>query len=272
MQPASMHWAARRFKRTAGFSLALALALTGGAHAATVSCGVGDRVEGEFGGGEIGTIAEIGTEAPHVGSYRITFGWSPKGEWYHPNTWDVHPQGSADRCQPPGAAAAGSTPAVAASNDDDSPPAVAAALPAGIEPSDDCRPGTRVTDRQQRAGEVRGELNGMCVVALDDGGSRSYLAWMLSPATQGADASAGKLSAGRYVCSTAGAGHFDIHIVDGSTYADRAGKRGSYTLVGDRIEFQSGSLADYHSRLLGDGKFGLASEPVQTFYVVCNLN
>jgi len=41
-------------------------------------CGVGTRVQGEFGGGGIGTIKEIGTEPPHVGWYRITFDWDPK--------------------------------------------------------------------------------------------------------------------------------------------------------------------------------------------------
>ena len=95
------HIRSRTCCRLNRWSLACALALGASvAGAATVNCGVGDRVAGEFGGGEIGTIAEIGRQSPHVGAYRIVFSWSPRGEWYHPNTWDVHPEGSADRCQP----------------------------------------------------------------------------------------------------------------------------------------------------------------------------
>ena len=262
--------ATRSRVRPAAAALCLLLTLSGDLLGATVSCGVGDRVNSELGGGKVGTIEEVGTQPPHVGWYRISYDWAPAGEWYPPATLDIHPEGSSDRCQPPsGAGTATSGRSAAATATAGASNARASEVPAGVKPSDNCRPGTRVVDRQQRSGEVQGELNGMCVVALDAGGSKSYLAWMLSPESAGA-ASAG-LSRGRYVCSTAGAGYFDVQILDGSTYADRAGKRGSYHLAGDRIEFQSGSLADYYSRILGAGKFGLSTEDVRTFYVVCNL-
>ncbi len=254
--------------RPAAAALWLLLTLSGEVLGASVSCGVGDRVHSEMGGGKVGTIEEVGTQSPHVGWYRISYDWAPAGEWYPPATLDIHPEGSSDRCQPPsgaGTATSGAPAAAGAAN------AQASQAPVGVKPSDDCRPGTRVVDRQQRSGEVQGESNGMCVVALDDGGNRSYLAWMLSPEGAGSDTESAGLSTGRYVCSTAGAGYFDVHIIDGSTYADRAGKRGSYSLAGDRIEFQSGSLADYYSRILGPAKFGLSTEEVRTFYVVCNL-
>jgi hypothetical protein len=267
MQRTATGTAATQSSFSASVFLALAIA-AGGAHAATVACGVGDRVHSELGGGKVGTIEEIGTQSPHVGWYRISYDWAPGGEWYPPATLDIHPEGSADRCQPPSAAAAATSGSSAAAGAVNAP---TPQLPAGIKPSDNCRHGTRVVDRQQRSGEVQGELNGMCVVALDNGGSSSYLAWMLSPEGAGPGTAPAGLSAGRYVCSTAGAGHFDVQILDDSTYADRAGKRGSYSLAGDRIEFESGSLADYYSRILGPAKFGLSTEEVRTFYVVCNL-
>ncbi|HWS25355.1 MAG TPA: hypothetical protein VN259_02155 [Xanthomonadales bacterium] len=232
-----------------------------------MNCAVGDRVAGEFGGGEIGTIAEIGRQSPHVGAYRIVFSWSPRGEWYHPNTWDVHPEGSADRCQPAqGGGAAG--PDV---GDDDPAPLASPPPPAqGTASTDRCLQGAQVSDRNQRAGVIEGENNGMCVVRLSDGSVRNYLAWMLSPAGAAPDTTGGGLSPGRYVCSTQGAGTFEVQILDASTYADRAGTRGRYAVNGEELEFQTGSLVDYYSRLLGKDKFGLSTEPVRTFYVVCD--
>lgn len=50
-------------------------------------CGVGTKIQIEGGSDTVGTIEEIGTTAPHVGWFRITFSWSPKGEWY-PATYD----------------------------------------------------------------------------------------------------------------------------------------------------------------------------------------
>jgi len=61
-------------------------------------CGVGTLVQGEFGAGAIGTIKEIGTEPPHVGWYRITFDWSPTGEWYYPKITEIKIVGTKTRC------------------------------------------------------------------------------------------------------------------------------------------------------------------------------
>ncbi len=69
------------------------------AAAQTVYCGPGTQVISENGGGT-GTIAEIGTEPPHVGWYRVTFSWSPGGEWYDPSTWKLYAAGTRQRCSP----------------------------------------------------------------------------------------------------------------------------------------------------------------------------
>ncbi len=119
---------------------------------------------------------------------------------------------------------------------DVSPPAT------GLESTETCRAGRAVVDRQQRSGEILGQSNGMCVVRLADGSSYSYLHWMLEDA-------------------------------DAARYVDRAGNEGEYRLDADSglIAFASGSLAGYHAKLLGPGKFGLAAEPTTMFYTVCNV-
>ena len=68
-----------------------------------------------------------------------------------------------------------------------------------------------------------------------------------------------------------GAGQFPITIVDGSTYSDRAGQSGRYSINGAQITFRSGSLRGQFSRILGPGKFGLSTDQNRMFYGVCNL-
>jgi hypothetical protein len=247
------------------------------ATAADVPCAVGAHVEGEMG---TGTVAEIGTQPPHVGWVRIEHSWSPKGEWYDWRIWDVHPAGSSDRCVAPTATApAGSAAALGAqSRDDDDPPA-AATTPAPSAPStpratptDRCPADRAVVDRQGRAGRVLGEANGMCVVRLADGTTRSYLDWMLAaPGAADPGTGGGGLEAGDYSCSLGAAGTFPITIGDG-TYRDRAGQDGAYTYDAGSgaITFSSGSLAGTFSKRLGPGKFGLSSAPTRQFYAVCN--
>ncbi|HWT15723.1 MAG TPA: hypothetical protein VN581_08075 [Patescibacteria group bacterium] len=254
--------------------LVLCLAWPLGCRAGNVPCDVGARVQGEFGGGEVGTIAEIGTQSPHVGAFRITFAWSPRGEWYHPDTWDVHPAGSRDRCV---VAAAGSGAATAVAREGSAPsrsPNEAATSAANNGTSTArCRAGDVVVDRQNRKGTVLGEDNGMCKVRLAGGEVRSYLHWMLSaPAVAGAGTAAG-LASGRYTCSADGAGFFRIDIGAGGTYANADGQRGSYVFdaATTKISFPSGSLAGYHAKLLGPGKFGLSERPTTMYYTVCNL-
>ena len=75
--------------------------------APVLACELGSKVT--LKGGSTGTLAEVGTESPHVGWYRITFSWSASGEWYDPKTWEVFAEGTTKRCLP-GVAAAPRTP------------------------------------------------------------------------------------------------------------------------------------------------------------------
>ena len=241
--------------------------------AADVPCGVGTQVQGEFGGGEVGTIAEIGSVAPHVGWYRITFRWSPDGEWFHPGTWKIEPSASDDRCIVP---TAGSSTAGSPTKGSGAAPVTAAGVDpsvlVGVVSSDRCRSGAAVVDRQQRSGSVLGEANGMCKVRLADGEVRSYLAWMLA-ASGAAAGGATDLAPGSYTCSADGAGIFRVEIRDGGNYVNSSGGRGRYAFdaATSMIKFSSGSLSGYHSKLLGSGSFGLSEDSTTMFYTVCNL-
>lgn len=255
--------------------------------AQTVTCGVGQEVEGELGGGK-GTIAEVGEAPPHVGWYRIVFTWNPKGDWYDPKSWKLYAVGSTNRCQAPdpagppkpaaSTAGAAATPvkagasAPAAGTPSKTPTAAPAAATPALPSTQNCRTGTRVTDRQNRSGSITGERNGMCVVRLDDGETRSYLAWMLTK--EGAAGPGPEdLAPGSYSCSAGSAGSFPIVIHEGGTYADRAGQTGrfSFDSASAVITFSSGSLAGQYSKRLGPGKFGLSSVAAKNFSVVCNL-
>lgn len=247
--------------------LRLVLLAPGAVLAADVTCGIGTRVVGEMGGGQTGEIAEIGREAPYVGAYRIVFGWNaPKGDWYNPGTWDIHPEGTDDRC----VVGADSTAAPAQAAQQAVAPTAAAAAPPPVTSSEQCPAGRAVVDRQQLRGKVLGENNGMCVVRLADGSTRSYLAWMLEDAGAAPAATQG-LPAGTYDCSASAAGTFPVELLDEGTYRDRAGTRGRYALAEDGVlTFDSGSLAGHHARVLGAGKFGLSAQPTSVFYTVCN--
>lgn len=256
--------------------LAALAALAAPAFAADVPCGVGTKVEGEM---SAGTVAEIGTQPPHVGWVRLVHSWSPKGEWYDWRIWDVHPAGSSDRCVAPGASSPQPAGEAASfgieTTDDDDPPAQPSSAPSvpRTTSTDACPAGRAVVDRQQRSGTVLGENNGMCVVRLADGTTRSYLAWMLSEPGAPDPGTGGGLEAGAYSCSLGAAGTFPIVIARDGSYRDRAGKSGSwsYDASSGAIVFSSGSLAGTYSKKLASGKFGLSSAPTKQFYAVCNL-
>ncbi len=259
------------------FYLSLAMLLANATHAADVACDVGAQVEGdEIAGGETGEIVEIGTARPHVGWYRIKFSFNPGGDWFDPRTVPIKPSGSSDRCVVKKAAAAvpeqpapqEQTPAEPAA----APDFGAAGLAIDTNSSARCPAGRQVVDRQQQTGKVIGESNGLCVVNLDAGGSRSYLHWMLTDA--GGEKATSGLPAGAYTCSAGAAGgSFGIGLDEGGSYVDRAGASGRYAVdaASGRIQFSSGSLKGQHSKVLGPGKFGLSSSSSNFFSTVCNL-
>lgn len=78
-------------------------------------CEVGAKVEVEMIDGSVGTITAIGTEAPHVGWYRIVYDWNvrggnPDGEWYSPKTREITVAGTKTRCGAAGSAAQATRP------------------------------------------------------------------------------------------------------------------------------------------------------------------
>jgi hypothetical protein len=250
--------------------------------AADVECRVGQQVQGEMGGGKPAQLAEIGREDPHVGWYRLVWGWNaPNGDWYDPRTWAVHPaDGSGDRCVVGAGATRGAAAASAVSSHRSASASTSASASAAASTSPaatsappstaNCPRGRRVVDRDGRRGTVEGERRGMCVVSLASGGSESYLRWMLADA-DGAAAPAG-LPAGTYTCSTNGAGFFRITLDGEGGYTDRAGTAGEYERDGDgALSFDGGSLEDTYAQVLGPGKFGLASAPTTQYHTVCNL-
>jgi hypothetical protein len=100
------------------------------------ACGVGTRVEFEDGTRGVGRIEEIGTAPPHVGWYRVSLSWSPKGEWYPP-TFGILIAGTKTRCGSPRATVQkGADPGGKAPRAETNTPA-AAGLPSGcpfVEP------------------------------------------------------------------------------------------------------------------------------------------
>lgn len=282
------------------------IVLTGPATTAqNVYCGPGTRVDSQNGGS--GTIQEIGTESPHVGWYRVSFSWSPRGEWYEPSTWNLYVAGTRQRCSPQRQAA---------------PPAPRPEPPTAAGPGA-CAIGTRVV------GEHGGGTGTIAEVGTEPphvGWYRVTFSWSprgewydprtwtlndvatgqrcrTSPVsddeaprpaprpepddddepapvrvprprpqpTAAPRTAGGSLPAGRYTCSMPGAGQFPITIADADTYSDRGGQSGRYRVDGDQITFESGSLRGTFSRILGPGKFGLSLDQNSSFYGVCNL-
>ena len=149
----------------------------------------------------------------------------------------------------------------------------ACAQAAEFKKIDECKPGAKVADRQNKTGTIAGVSNGMCDVRLDDGGKRSYLHWMLRPA--GASAvTADKLVNGVYKCYHSGGYSFiDIHIDGPSSYRDKNGKSGRYALDAGtgRIVFESGPLKEASAKLFNGPKIGLNMTGQNVYNTTCGL-
>jgi hypothetical protein len=115
----------------------LFLAAASNVMAQSQDCALGTKVQLKE--GSTGTLAEIGTERPHVGWYRIVHTWSPRGEWYDPKTWVTYIAGTETRClpgataTPPPATPAPSRPAPTRPDTRPTPTTPATPLPAGGE-------------------------------------------------------------------------------------------------------------------------------------------
>lgn len=138
---------------------------------------------------------------------------------------------------------------------------------------DECTPGAKVSDRQNRAGTIERVSNGMCEVNLEGGGKRSYLHWMLRPAGTSA-ATSDKLVNGVYKCYHSGGYSFiDIHIDGPSAYRDKNGKPGRYRLDAGtgRIVFESGTLKEASAKLFNGPKIGLNMTGQNVYNTTCGL-
>ena len=141
-----------------------------------------------------------------------------------------------------------------------------------------CKPGARVTDRQNRSGTVIEAQKSDCKVKLDDGTERYYIAWMLS-AAGGAPVKKGDvggvLPTGSYHCVAAGgiAGTLQLNILDDSQYSGRDGKKGNYAFdaASGKINFKSGSWSGYYGKLLGPGRIGISSRDNGYYGTSCDL-
>ena len=139
--------------------------------------------------------------------------------------------------------------------------------------ADQCKPGVKVTDRQDKPGTITGVSNGMCRVRLDDGSERSYLHWMLRPAGARRDTS-DRLASGKYECYHSGGYSFiDIHIDGPAAYRDKKGVKGEYRLdpATNKIEFTSGSLKGVNAKLLAGPRIGLNMNGGKSYNTTCAM-
>ena len=143
-----------------------------------------------------------------------------------------------------------------------------------------CQMGARVKDRENRTGTVVEATGSDCRVKLEDGTTRYYLAWMLSAAGPAASADAktakpDKIAPGSYACVAAGgiAGTLRLVIQSPTEYADRNGKKGTYTFDAESgaIEFKTGAWEGFYGKLLGPRKIGISSRRGGSSNTICDL-
>lgn len=139
---------------------------------------------------------------------------------------------------------------------------------------DECKPGVKVQDRKDRSGVITGVSNGMCKVRFPgEQKDESYLHWMLRPAGSSA-VTADKLVKGVYKCYHSGGYAFiDIHIDGPSTYRDKNGKEGRYSLDAGtgRIVFESGTLKPASAKLFNGPKIGLNMSGQNVYNTTCGM-
>lgn len=149
------------------------------------------------------------------------------------------------------------------------------AAAAEFKSAKECVAGVKVADRKNRTGTISAVSGTMCEVALDEGGKRSYLFWMLRSAGASAETD-DKLSNGIYKCYVSLSGQLsytnnDIEILGPTSYENK-GKRGRYRVEPSRrIVFEDGPLAPYNAKLLAGPRIGLNANGSNFYSTTCGL-
>jgi len=153
----------------------------------------------------------------------------------------------------------------------------ASAQPAGpggvFKSPDQCKVGTRVTDKDNKTGTITG-IDGymsLCQVKLDNGTQNYYLFWMLRTAGTSAETN-DNLVPGTYECYASGNYTFmDISITGPNSYSS-AGAAGRFHVTPARdIVFENGPLSKYHAHLKDGPSIGLNSNGDSFYGTTCDL-
>lgn len=139
----------------------------------------------------------------------------------------------------------------------------------------ECAIGKRVETKDHGPGKItRIETNGvMCFVTHDDDHKETaYIFWMLRDSGASAETD-DKLTPGVYECFAGGRYTFmDMRITGPNTY-ESAGVKGRFHVEPSRkIVFETGSLAQYHSKLLAGPSIGLNTNGDSFYATTCELN
>ena len=140
---------------------------------------------------------------------------------------------------------------------------------------DQCKPGTKVQDRNDLVGTVLRVERGSCVVQVPGHvGNQYYPHWMLR-AAGASKVTSDKLVNGVYKCYHSGGYAFiDIHIDGQTSYHDKKGQAGKYKVDAGtgKVVFESGSLKEVNAKLLAGPKIGLNMNGGNHYSVTCGLS
>ena len=137
----------------------------------------------------------------------------------------------------------------------------------------ECVVGKRVVTRQNQAGKIVKVDRTMCSVLLDSGEERTTLFWMLRAEGASSDTD-DQLVSGVYQCYAGNPTQYtftDLKILGAFSY-EWAGKRGRFKILASKgIEFQSGPLQGYGSKLLDGPSIGLNADGGSSYATRCSL-
>ena len=133
-----------------------------------------------------------------------------------------------------------------------------------------CVVGSKVADRENRAGKVVSVDSSKCRVLLDGSGqTTTYLFWMLHAAGDSAETN-DKLVIGKYNCYVGSQGTGGMRITGPATY-ESDGKAGAYRVEASRkIVFESGPFSTFHAKLLPGPRIGLNMNGSTFYNMTCD--